>query len=46
MLTVSEIAASLAIWALTAVGVFFGLRAAWRRRKQKRADGDPSSFLR
>jgi len=36
MITTSEIAATVAIWALTAVGVFFGARAAWRRRKRQR----------
>jgi hypothetical protein len=36
MTTVSEIAATTIIWALTVCGVFFGGRAAWRRRKQQR----------
>jgi hypothetical protein len=38
MLTTSELAATLTIWVLTLVGVFFGGRSAWRRRRQKRAD--------
>lgn len=36
MLTTSETAVTVTIWALTAAGCFFGTRAAWRRRKQKR----------
>jgi hypothetical protein len=36
MTTTSEIAATGIIWILTAAGVFFGSRAAWRRRKQQR----------
>ena len=39
MLTVSELAASLVIWVLAAIGIFFGGRAAWRRRKRKRTGG-------
>ena len=39
MLTISEVAAILAIWALTAAGVYFGVRAAWRRRKRKQPAG-------
>jgi len=38
MITTSELAASITIWVLTAAGTFFGGRAAWRRRRQKRAD--------
>jgi len=36
MLTTSEIAAIVIIWVLLAIGVFFGLRAALRRRRAKR----------
>ena len=36
MITTSEIAVTITIWVLTLSGVFFGGRAAWRRRKQKR----------
>lgn len=35
MLTTSELFATLAVWALLAIGLFFGLRAAWRRRGKK-----------
>jgi hypothetical protein len=35
MITTSEIAATVTIWVLTAVGTFFGGRAAWRRRTEK-----------
>lgn len=35
MLTYSELAASIAIWALLAIGIFFGLRAAWRKRRER-----------
>jgi hypothetical protein len=38
MITTSELAVTITIWVLTAAGTFFGGRAAWRRRKQKRAD--------
>ncbi len=38
MITTSEIAVTITIWVLTAAGIFFGSRAAWRRRKKKRAD--------
>ena len=34
--TTSEIVVTATIWMLTAVGGFFTLRAAWRRRKQGR----------
>jgi hypothetical protein len=37
MLTYSELAAVIIIWALTMAGIFFGGRAAWRRRRQRRA---------
>ncbi|HEY6872830.1 MAG TPA: hypothetical protein VI298_08920 [Geobacteraceae bacterium] len=40
MITTSEYAAIVTIWALTLAGVFFGGRAAWRRRRHRRADGD------
>jgi len=36
MLTSSELVATLAIWLLLAIGIFFCLRAAWRRRKNGR----------
>jgi len=36
MLTCSELVATIAIWALLAIGVFFGLRAAWRRQRERR----------
>jgi hypothetical protein len=36
MITTSELAATITIWVLTASGAFFGGRAAWRRRRQKR----------
>ncbi len=35
MLTFTETVVTLAIWVLTAVGLFFGLRAAWRRRRRR-----------
>jgi len=38
MLTTSERAVTLTIWVLTLAGIFFGGRAAWRRRRQKRMD--------
>lgn len=38
MITISEIAVTITIWALTAAGIFFGTRAAWRRRKQASQD--------
>ena len=37
MLTTSEIVVTVTIWMLTAVGGFFGIRAAVRRKKAKRA---------
>jgi len=33
MLTASELVASIAIWALTAISLFFFLRAVWRRKR-------------
>jgi len=39
MLTTSEIAASITVWGLTAIGVFFGSRAVWRRRKKQHKPG-------
>jgi hypothetical protein len=36
MITTSELAATITIWVLTVSGAFFGGRACWRRRKQKR----------
>jgi hypothetical protein len=38
MITTSEYAVTITIWVLTLAGTFFGGRAAWRRRRQKRAD--------
>ncbi len=38
MITTSERAVTITIWVLTLAGAFFGGRAAWRRRRQKRAD--------
>jgi hypothetical protein len=38
MITTSEAAVTITIWVLTASGTFFGGRAAWRRRKQKKKD--------
>jgi hypothetical protein len=40
MVTTSEYAVTITIWVLTLAGTFFGGRAAWRRRRQKRADGN------
>ena len=37
MITTSELAVTITIWILTAAGAFFGSRADWRRRRQKRA---------
>jgi hypothetical protein len=39
MTTTSEVAVTIIIWVLTLAGAFFGGRAAWRRRRQKRAEG-------
>ena len=36
MITTSEQAVTITIWALTACGGFFGCRAIWRRRKKPR----------
>jgi hypothetical protein len=38
MITTSEIAVTITIWSLTAAGAFFGTRAVWRRKRQKRAE--------
>lgn len=38
MITTSEIAVTITIWVLTAAGAFFGGRAVWRRRKQRRSE--------
>ncbi|GEM_PF-3177628 len=35
MLTSSELVAIIAIWLLLLIGIFFGLRAAWRRRRNR-----------
>lgn len=35
MHTISEIAVTSAIWALTAIGCFFGIRAAIRKRRAR-----------
>jgi hypothetical protein len=40
MITTTEYAVTITIWVLTLAGVFFGGRAAWRRRRQKRAKGE------
>jgi hypothetical protein len=40
MITTSEYAVTITIWVLTLAGAFFGGRAAWRRRRHKRADGE------
>lgn len=37
MLTISEIAVTATIWGLTATGGFFGIRAAFRRKKLEAA---------
>lgn len=37
MITTSEVAVTVTTWVLTAAGTFFGTRAVWRRRKQKRS---------
>lgn len=39
MITTSEITVTITIWVLTAAGTFFGGRAAWRRRRDKRVNG-------
>jgi hypothetical protein len=39
MITTSEIAVTITIWVLTLAGVFFGGRAAWRRKRLLRAEG-------
>jgi hypothetical protein len=36
----SEYIVLITIWVLTLAGGFFGGRAAWRRRRQKRAAGE------
>lgn len=38
MLTISDIAVTVAIWVLTAIGCFFGIRAAIRSRRSKGAN--------
>ncbi|MBW4055669.1 MAG: hypothetical protein HIU83_09725 [Proteobacteria bacterium] len=43
MITTSEMAVTITIWVLTAAGTFFGTRARWRRRKQRRADKNPAT---
>ncbi len=40
MLTTSEIAVTAALWSLTAVGGFFSIRAALRKKRLKRSDAD------
>ncbi|WP_305043618.1 hypothetical protein [Geoalkalibacter sp.] len=42
MLTATEITLNLCIWGLLGVGLFFGLRAALRRRRQARRATDQS----
>jgi len=39
MITTGEYAVIITIWILTLAGVFFGGRAAWRRRRHKRGNG-------
>jgi hypothetical protein len=34
MITFSEMAATVTIWAMTAAGIFFGLRSVYRKRKR------------
>lgn len=36
MLTSSELIAIIAIWALTTIGLFFFLRAVWRRKRNNK----------
>jgi hypothetical protein len=36
MMTTSERAITITIWVLTAAGSFFGGRAVWRRKREKR----------
>lgn len=43
MITTSERVVSIAIWVLTAAGIFFGGRAVWRRRKRKRGEAEGSA---
>ena len=38
MITTSEYAVTIIIWVLTLAGLFFGGRAAWRRRKERMKD--------
>jgi len=45
MITTSELAVTITIWVLTAAGTFFGTRASWHRRKQRRAEKKPQLFL-
>lgn len=40
MLTISERAVTMLIWTLTAMGVYFALRAAWRKCKSRPAQRD------
>jgi hypothetical protein len=40
MITTSEYVVTITIWVLTLPGAFFGGRAAWRRRRKKRAVGN------
>jgi len=40
MITTSEYAVTITIWVLACAGAFFGGRAAWRRRRQRRAEGE------
>jgi hypothetical protein len=39
MITTSAFIAIITIWVLTLAGVFFGGRAAWRRKRRDRAAG-------
>jgi len=40
MVTTSEVAATAIIWVLAVFGGFFGIRAAWRRRRKRHGDKD------
>lgn len=47
MITTSETAVTITIWILTAAGIFFGTRAALRRKKKetvKRTDRAPTGL--
>ncbi|WP_191966232.1 hypothetical protein [Oryzomonas japonica] len=46
MVTTSEIVVTATIWVLTATGGFFGMRAAVRRKREKRAGLDADKAMR